>query len=72
MKSGIPPRAPSGGPPKARKQQTAHMQRVGTGKPPVGGLTSNASKAGFKRFNENDYTQPGLDRKQSNRLLGNR
>ena len=47
------------------------------------GLTSNASKPAFKRFNENDYGQGGgaqnttvpnsaMQPSQSNRLLGNR
>ena len=46
-------------------------------RPPMapGGLTSQASKPTFKRFNENDYGKEpgsGMIPSQSNRLLGNR
>ena len=47
------------------------------GRPPMvpnPGLSANASKPTFKRFNENEHNEPGssIGRKQSNRLLGNR
>ena len=50
------------------------------GRPPMvpnPGLSANASKPTFKRFNENEHSsnnEPGssIRRKQSNRLLGNR
>lgn len=73
QKSGIPPRPPSGGDTRIRKQQTANglNSRLATGAR-NGQLSSVQSKPTFKRFNENEYNQPTLAREQSNRLLGNR
>lgn len=81
VKQGIPPRPASG----TRKQTAVgKASRTGTLRPPIvpsQGLTANASKPAFKRFNENDYGNKGdatsgpnsaLQPSQSNRLLGNR